>query len=382
MHVLLIPSWYETPAFPVRGIFFKHQALALAAAGHRVGIVYPELRSIHTLHRGRARIGFQSHLEGLVRTYRHYGFRLPRQPARFRRRWTDMATHLARRYVGDHGTPDVVHAHSAVFAGEVAADLGRELGVPYVLTEHSSRYLSGTLTALQKSCTVDSLAAAGAVIAVSHRLKAALHHLVDRGDIQVVPNMVDTKRFAPPPGSRDGQTFRFVCIAALGPNKNVPLLIRAFHRAFPETEFVALEIVGEGRERPRLQGLVRAMNEGHRIAFHGAADTDGVVNALARSHCCVSASNFETFGVTLIEAMASGLPVVATRSGGPEDIVTPECGYLVPVGDEPALASAMRRVYFDRVYWAYRSSLLSEYARRTYGPEAIVSSLETVYRSL
>ena len=136
-----------------------------------MGIVYPELRSIHTLHRGRARIGFQSHLEGPVRTYRHYGFRLPKQPARFRRRWTDMATRLAGRYVGDHGTPDVVHAHSAVFAGEVAADLGRELGVPYVLKEHSTRYLSGTLTALQKSCTVDSLAAAGAVIAVSHRLK-------------------------------------------------------------------------------------------------------------------------------------------------------------------------------------------------------------------
>ena len=180
-----------------------------------------------------------------VRTCRHYGFRLPRQPARFRRRWTDMATHLARRNVGDHGTPDVVHAHSAVFAGEVAADLGRELGVPYVLKEHSSRYLSGTLTALQKFCTVDCLAAAGAVIAVSHRLKAALHNLVDRGDIKVVPNVVDTKLFSPPQGSRDGRTFRFVCIAALGLKKNVPLLIRAFHRAFPETEFVALEIVGE-----------------------------------------------------------------------------------------------------------------------------------------
>ena len=74
--------------------------------------------------------------------------------------------------------------------------------------------------------------------------------------------------------------------------------------------------------------------------------------------------------------------MIANRSGGPQDIVTPECGHLVPVGDESALASAMRRVYFDRVYWAHRSNLLSEYARRTYGPEAIVSSLETVYRSL
>ena len=382
MHVLLIPSWYETPAFPVRGIFFKHQALALAAAGHQVGIAYPELRSVHTLHRGKIRYGHQSFLEGPIRTVRYYGFRLPRQPSRFRRRWTEMAMRLAERYVGDHGTPDVIHAHAAVFAGEVAADLGRELGVPYVLTEHSSIYLGGTLVPLQKSCTVYSVASASAVIAVSHRLKAALHQLTAREDIRVVPNLVDTNRFSMAPGLGASATFRFVCIAVLGPRKNIQLLIRAFHRAFPKNEAVALEIVGDGSERRTLESLVRTMNEEHRIAFYGIASTEGVVSALARSHCCVSSSDVETFGVTLIGAMASGLPLIVTRSGGPQDIVTPECGQLVPVGDQPALANTISQVYSDRVRWAHRSSFLGQHAHRTYGPEAVVSRLEAVYRSL
>ena len=382
MHVLQIPSWYGTPALPVRGIFFKQQALALADAGHEVGVVYPELRGVHTLHRGRIQHGYQSLPEGPIRTYRYYGFRLPRQPARFRRRWTELAGRLARMYVARHGTPHVLHAHSAMFAGEVAADLTEELGVPCVLMEHSSAYLRGKLTPLQTSCTQRAIGAAGAVIAVSHRLKAALQQLTNRENIQVIPNVVDTRRFAPPAHARDPSTFRFVCIAMLGPHKNVQLLLRAFDRAFPGEESVVLDIVGDGKERPRLESLVRAMQQRHRITFLGSLDTDGVVKALERSHCCVSSSDVETFGVTLIEALATGVPVIATRSGGPQDIVTSECGQLVPVGDEAALANAMRQVHSDRGHWAHQSHLLSDYAHRTYGPEAVVSRLEAVYRSL
>lgn len=382
MHVLLIPSWYETPAFPVRGIFFKHQALALAAGGHQVGVVYPELRGVHTLHRGRLRYGNQALYEGPIRTYRYYGYRLPRQHARFRRRWTEAGMTLGRKYVADHGSPDVIHAHSAVCAGDVARALSKEFKVPYVLTEHLTTYLSGSLTALQTSCTIDAVRPASAVIAVSHRLKVALQRLTERSDIMVIPNIVDTKRFSPPDHERDHRTFRFVCIAMLVRRKNVQLLVRAFHQAFNEEQSVVLDIVGEGHERRRLEALVRRLREGHRIRFLGSLDTSGVVDALRGSHCCVSSSDIETFGVTLIEALATGLPVVATRSGGPQDIVTPECGHLVPVDDEEALARAMHQVYSDRNRWADRTDGLSEYARRTYGPEAVVSRLEAVYASL
>ena len=366
----------------MRGIFFKRQALALAGAGHQVGVVYPELRGIHTLHHGRIQRGRQTRLEGPLRTYRYYGFRLPRQPARFRRRWIAGAGRLARMYIADHGKPDIIHAHSALFAGDAARELAAESRVPFVLTEHSSVYLRGALTELQKSSTVESVAAASAVIAVSHRLKEALHRISRRKAILVVPNVVDTSRFAPPARPRDAAAFRFVCVAMLGPHKNVQLLIRAFDRAFAGDQSVRLDIVGDGRERRRLETLVSGMKVRSRIVFRGSLDPEGVADVLGRSHCCVSSSDVETFGVNLIEALASGLPVISTLSGGPQDIVTPECGHLVPVGDEPALAQAMRRVYEDRATWAGRADRLTDYAHRTYGPEAVVSCLEAVYRSL
>ena len=315
-------------------------------------------------------------------TYRYYGYRLPRQHRAFRDRWTARVVQLTDRYVHDHGTPDVLHAHSALFGGYVTTKMSRRLQVPSVLTEHSSAYLRGTLTALQTECALRAFSGADAVITVSSRLKQALHEITDRRDIQVVPNTVDTKRFSPNSLARVGTTFRFACIAVLRQNKNVQLLIRAFSRAFCHDAPVALEIVGDGSERRRLERLVRSLAECHRITFHGAADTDGVASVLGRSHCCVSSSDVETFGVTLIEAIASGIPVVATRSGGPQDIVTPECGYLVPVGDEAALASTLLTVFLKRRFWADRSTLLSEYAQRSYGNAAIVSSLNAVYRSL
>ncbi len=168
----------------------------------------------------------------------------------------------------------------------------------------------------------------------------------------------------------------------LGPHKNVQLLIRAFDRAFAGDQSVRLDIVGDGRERRRLETLVGGMKVRSRIVFHGSLDPEGVVDVFGRSHCCVSSSDVETFGVNLIEALASGLPVISTLSGGPQDIVTPECGHLVPVGDEPALAQAMRHVYEDRATWSDRTDRLTDYAHRTYGPEAVVSRLEAVYGSL
>ena len=251
-----------------------------------------------------------------------------------------------------------------------------------MLTEHSSVYLRGALTELQKSCTVESVAAASAVIAVSHRLKDALYRVSRRDTIVVVPNVVDTSRFAPPAHARDAAIFRFVCIAMLGPHKNVELLIRAFDRAFAANESVRLDIVGDGRERRSLETLVSGMKARSRIVFCGSLDSEGVAEALGRSHCCVSPSDVETFGVSLIEALACGLPVIATRSGGPQDIVTPGLGHLVPVGDEVALAQAMRQVHGDRAEWRDRTDALSDYAQQTYGPEAVVSRLEEVYGSL
>jgi glycosyltransferase involved in cell wall biosynthesis len=92
----------------------------------------------------------------------------------------------------------------------------------------------------------------------------------------------------------------------------------------------------------------------------------------------VSSSRFETFGVTLIEAGAVGIPVVATASGGPDEIVRPATGRLVPVGDVGALSVAIEETW--RASWD-RSAIRREILRN-YGRASVSGQLRSVYESV
>ena len=81
------------------------------------------------------------------------------------------------------------------------------------------------------------------------------------------------------------------------------------------------------------------------VEFPGLLNREEVRNIIQESHVVVSSSIIETFGVTLIEGMSCGKPVIATRSGGPEEFVTPEVGILIPTDDITALANAMKSMF-------------------------------------
>ncbi|MCF6273416.1 MAG: glycosyltransferase [Rhodobacteraceae bacterium] len=105
-----------------------------------------------------------------------------------------------------------------------------------------------------------------------------------------------------------------------------------------------------------------------------------VRNILWESDCLVSSSDAETFGVTLIEAMASGLPVVATRSGGPEGFIVPDVGFLVTPGNPEELSNAMKNVVDDQQAWNEKSDAIAEYAKMRFGKSAIHREYMTVYK--
>jgi glycosyltransferase involved in cell wall biosynthesis len=366
----------------VRGIFFKEQAEALAVSGYQVGVIYPELRSLRTLGQGHLTTGYRSEMEGPVVVHRYYGFRPPKLHRLNRRRWIAHAERLYGRYVAEHGIPDLLHAHCAVWAGVAAARVSRATGVGYVLTEHSTGFARGVFRTWHHHYIREAFGKALAVIAVSEPLRHQMAAYCRVGDIRVVANLVDTETFCLPPRPRAGHPFRFVCIAFLHANKAVDLLVRAFADAFGGDASVLLDIVGDGAERVPLERLVRSLELDDQVIFHGMLGRAAVRDTLWSAHCCVSSSDIETFGVTLIEALATGLPIIATRSGGPEGIVTPDNGHLVPVRNVPALAEAMRAVYAAREHWQHRSEALGTFAEQRYGRAAIVGRLDAVYREV
>ncbi len=383
MHVLIVPSWYPTRDNQIRGSFFREQALALHDYGHKVGVIYPDLRSLKKLLRAPRWRSFTTHeVDDGLNTVRYHGVawfpRLPRAGAWL---WVRQGMRLYDQYVLEHGRPDIVHAHSMLNAGLLASMIERHHNVPYVVTEHSSAFARGLLTEAQISRAATVALVAQRRFAVSHPLCRLLESILGRssGVWEEMPNIVSRPFQQAPLRSRNhgDSVFRFVSVAHLNENKGMDLLINAFAQSFSGHSDAKLEIGGDGVERKRLESLAHELGVGRQVHFHGSLKRDDVIALMSRCDAFVLASHYETFGVVVVEALALGKPVIATRSGGPDGIVRDEDGLLVPPGNPDALANALRhmRTHYDR----FDSKSIREGCIERYGEAAIAQRLTSAY---
>jgi glycosyltransferase involved in cell wall biosynthesis len=262
---------------------------------------------------------------------------IPAPPLRTVRRgcfhWS--ARRLAKRYISQYGRPDLIHAHCAVWGGVAGQELAGELNVPLAVTEHSEAVHRGILTAPDRADAVATYIVADGLAAVSASLAMSMQTLSGRSDIQVVPNAIDTDYFSPSAERR--RRGRILSIGNLVAVKGFDLLLRAF-AALPEPANT-LAIGGDGPELGRLQELAHDLGVASRVSWLGVLSREQVRKEMRQAALFVLASRSETFGVVLLEAAATGLPFVATASGGPDSFVVPELGSLCPVDSVAGLAS-------------------------------------------
>jgi len=153
-------------------------------------------------------------------------------------------------------------------------------------------------------------------------------------------NGIDVRRFRPRPRPAR-KSIEIASVAHLVPLKGIDVLLRAL--ALVRRGDVGLTVVGDGPEYERLSALARSLGVGSRVRFLGLRDDTHVLLAAADLFCHPTLA--EAFGLVIAEAMASGLPVVASRVGGiPEVVSEGETGLLVPPGDAGALAGAIDRL--------------------------------------
>lgn len=388
MHILIFPSFYPSKARPVSGIFFKAQAQALHNAGHKIGVLVAP-RIIETVdHIRRLRsfpnlstATFESGADFPV--YRmHWGW-FPRifplinaflhQDAGFR---------AFKRYYTEQGKPDVIHAHNTFYSGLIAARIGQKYNIPVILTEHSSNFVRGRVFLPGQHAVVRyTFRHTDRLIAVSAALRAKLQPYAPEREFIYLGNVIDTDFFTYDDAFRLDTSFTFGFVAAkLIPLKRVDLLLQAFSQAFKGRADVRLRIGGGGDERATYETLARELGISQQVEFLGLLDRDGIRSLFQHVHCVVSTSDVETFGVTLIEAMACGKPVIATRSGGPDGFVNEGNGLLVPVADVQAMAEAMQRMV--NTYSQYDSQHIREECVARFSEAAIVRQLETIYASV
>jgi glycosyltransferase involved in cell wall biosynthesis len=227
------------------------------------------------------------------------------------------------------GRPDVVYAHFLVPSGLIAALAGR---APLVATAHGRDVRNIGAVPGVAAATRLVVRSAAAVICVSRYLQRELETKLPeaRGKVEVVSSGVDRERFAvtPPPSGPPS----FLCVGALDERKNVVRLADAFVRLGEGT----LTFAGDGPLRPSLEG-----REGVRLL--GRVPHDEIPRLLADCRVLAQPSLVEPLGQALLEAMACGRSVVATRLGGPPEFVPPEAGVLVDPLDVDDLARGLEQ---------------------------------------
>jgi glycosyltransferase involved in cell wall biosynthesis len=235
---------------------------------------------------------------------------------------------LARRTIRA-ARPDVVYAHFLVPSGLIAA-LGTR--APLVVTAHGRDGRNiGELPGIAAATRL-VVRRASTVVCVSDYLRRELETKIPaaRGKTEVVSSGVDLERFAVAPAPAGPP--RFLCVGALEERKNVLRLADAFARLGEGT----LTFVGDGALRAQLAG-----RDG--VTLTGRVPHDAVPRLLAESHVLCQPSLIEPLGQALLEGMAAGRSVVATRIGGPPEFVPPAAGVLVDPLDVEALAGALRQ---------------------------------------
>ena len=211
--------------------------------------------------------------------------------------------------------------------------------------------------------------------------------------IEVVPNFVDPEQFHPGDGRSDmhrlfpwarwdGPKSPGVLLHASNfrPIKRVADTVHALAEVLRSREAV-LVLVGDGPERRSVEGLVETLGLGERVAFLGERRHLGPL--FAQADLFLLPSEQESFGLAALEALASGVPVVATDVGGiPEVVRQGETGRLVPPGDPRALAAAVLELLGDDSRRTRMGEVARTDATRRFRPEPVVTRLETLYREL
>jgi glycosyltransferase involved in cell wall biosynthesis len=254
--------------------------------------------------------------------------------------------------------------------------VGRACGVPIRISSERIMDWEGRSRRLVNRWTVPL---ATHVVAVSDRVAAyarsALRVPAER--LSTIPNGVDVERFRPP-ASRGGSGEPVIgCTARLHRKNDHASLVRAFARITPGWPEARLLLVGRGPEEAGLRGLAKALGVASRVRFVG--EQADVAPFLAEMDLYVQPSVAEGMPNSILEAMAAGLPVVATAVGGtPEVVIDGETGLLVPPGDSAALAAAVTRCLRDPVALAAFGRAGRARVEAHFGEAAMLSRVEAL----
>ncbi|MBW6458922.1 MAG: glycosyltransferase [FCB group bacterium] len=379
MKIFIIPSWYPYPSNPVNGTFFKDHAESLAEAGHDVVVVAAEIVSLKSFFRSQRDLKTRIYEEKGVKTYQTLALnRHPKHPEAFYRQYIGLLKQLLDKALQDEGRPELIHVHSSLWAGAALAEF--DLGIPMIISEHLKEFLIYKgFSDFQNKLIQQAYDKANAVIAPSSAVMKRIKQyfsIPGQCGTHIIGNMVDTEFFKPLEVRPVSNRFTFLVVAMLRPEKRIDKIIETFI-PIGNTHLAKIRVVGDGPEYKILKETAVNCSLTHQVEFVRDTGKDIVLKNLQHADVCMLYSKMETFGVSLIEALSCGVPVISGNIGGPNDFITKENGILVPVDNPIALRDAMKEMIEHPE--KYDPKKIREDVVRRFDKKVIVKKLETVY---
>lgn len=368
IHILCIPSWFRFGDRLLSGIFFDEQADLLKNAGAQVGMLYAhrvasfkELRSWQKSRLVDVPWGSyqQSTYLPFIPNHRYSQFTLYLQHCR----------KAFEHYLIKIGKPDVIFAQSVYLGGVIAASISQEYDIPFVISEHSSSLIRRERQhKINQNLAQKAYSEASLVFFVSKFLASSIQSIYEIPSEKhvIIPNALAPIFLDSPITQKSTKPFNFIIIGNFVALKQQDLVITALAQL---PNHCRLILVGDGATRKKCESLASQLGVDDRCQFVGNLSRAALRELFFTTNCLISASSVETFGMSIIEALACGVPVISFNSGGPAEIISPENGILLQEKSIDGLTEAMKTML--HTYERYDSANIAKDCRQKYHPDTI-----------
>ena len=371
MTILVLTHSYPDSSHKWRGIFVQEQVRALSTK-HDVIVVYFKVDYSHFA--PFSDYSFLKKVKGRVTEYEviiNKSF-----PVITQVKYLSGTFRFIKAEILEKTRIDIIHGHLSYPGGFLGAIIQQKKRIPAVLTEHS-RIKSYFRSRVHKQCVKYTFRKTACIIAVSNALREEIISLCHR-QVLVLPNIVDVDKFEIVK-SKSGTDLNIGFLGGMNNyNKGLDLLLKA-SSALDRKDFF-LHIGGNGILLDSFKKLAEDLKIDSKCKFYGEISPNDIADFYSKLDIFVLPSRYETFGIVLIEAMACGIPVIATKCGGPEDIVTPTSGILIPKDNAEELKRAI--ICMSVNIESFNKEAIRNYTRENFGPKVFVDRLSVLYEEI
>lgn len=378
--ILFLPAWYPWPADELSGLFVKFHALALLKH-YQIAVI-----QVIALSKNQNLLANSITNEDGIFTIRRYFYK-PKSKVLFPLYALNFIIQHYLAYqtlIKNWGKPDISHVHVLTREGILAFILKKIYAIPYFITEHWSRYLPKNKDSykgfFKKFLTKIICKNASGISAVSEELKQAMiNHNLGIENFKVISNVVNTHKFYPAP-EKKSENFRFLHVSCFDEKpKNVKGILNSVKQFLLNNHFAEFIFVGDGKDFKEVYSYAQEIGIINQIEFTGIKMGEDLVHEFHKAHAFILFSNYENQPVVILESLACGIPVIATKVGSIPLMITPENGLLIDPGDEKGLLNSM--ITIKNNYQNYDPAKISSEVENKFGFEGVANEFKAWYES-